>query len=73
MYDGMIARVTPNHVLLVPMGRGVTGEKKDGTVYEANTAELNHEQPEGTEILFGWWIPFVAIATLALFPFFFWW
>ncbi len=72
MYDGMIARVCPTHVLLMPMARGVAGGINEGH-NEVITTEMNGQPPVATEVLFGWWIPFVAIAALALFPFFFWW
>lgn len=73
IYDGMIARVTPTHVLVMPMARGVAGEGGTEHGYAAQTAELTGHPPVATEVLFGWWIPFFAIAALALFPFFFWW
>lgn len=74
VYEGMIARVTPTHVLLRPMGRRISGEKGAGLSYEAQTAEMRGDVPEREEVLFFCcWIPFFAIAALFLLPFAFWW
>ncbi|MDQ0338946.1 hypothetical protein J2S00_001732 [Caldalkalibacillus uzonensis] len=75
-FRGIISRVTPTHVLLTPMSRRVSGKTAEGVRYEAQTAKTDNRQPEGTEILWGWWLPFLAISSLAFLPFFlfpFWW
>lgn len=73
VFEGVIARVTPTHVMLRPMGRGIAGEGAKSLSSLTQTAEWRGECPQGEEVIFCCWIPFFSIAALFLLPFAFWW
>jgi hypothetical protein len=67
VFSARINGVTPTHIHLSPVGRGIEGERQEESKIAAKTADATLEKKEGSEVLFffPFFFPLASIAAIA--------